>query len=300
MTQDSPLPESEEPIGDDMVIVQPTQEHRYYMHMILKSNMDNLKKEVLKKDYDGFVVLDGQEGTGKSTLALQLALYCDPTFNLSRVVFTIDQFLEAVENATKGQAIVFDETMGYLGSRGSMSKFNRVLIKVFSEMRSKNLFIFLNIPSFFELDKYPAIHRSVCLLHIHKRGDFLGFNYNSKKLLYVAGKKFYSYSFPSASFIGSFVKYFPIDKKAYEEKKKKSIFEYNDAMSKEKKIQEQRNKLVRWVYANFGVTEQDIADVIGLEQTTVHYIINEKTNDNKINHRDEEEEEDEEDDDTTI
>lgn len=239
MTQDSPLKEieekddkpSEEIKEDDKDMVfhpldppevttrkpRPTSEackqRGYYIHMILESNLKNLHTEVTKHDWDGFIVIDGQEGTGKTTLALQIAKYLDPSFNISRCVFTITQFLEATENAEKGQAIVFDETMGYLGSRGSMSKFNRILLKVFSEMRSKNLFIILCIPSFFELDKYPAIHRSVCLFHVNKRSRFVGYNFNKKKLLYITGKKYYSYSFPSADFIAKFPPYFVLDKK---------------------------------------------------------------------------------------
>ena len=120
--------------------------------------------------------------SGKTTFSFQIAMYLDPTFCLDRVCFTIEQFVEAVEKAEKYQAIVFDETMGYLSSRSSMSRFNRLLIKVFSEMRSKNLFILLNIPSIFELDKYPAIHRSVALIHIYKRGTFAVYNYSKKKL----------------------------------------------------------------------------------------------------------------------
>ena len=203
--------------NSDMVVVT-SGSHKFYLHYILKDNLDGIKNEVLKKDYDGFFVIDGPEGYGKSTLAMQCATYLDPTFNLERTVFTIDQFLEAVETAKKGEAIVFDETMGYLSARGAMSKFNRVLIKVFSEMRSKNLFIFLCIPSFFELDKYPAIHRSVSLLHVYKRGKLTAFNHSSKKALYIYGKKFYSYEKPHADWIGRFTKYFPLDKVEYEKK----------------------------------------------------------------------------------
>lgn len=183
--------------------------------------METLMENV-RKDYDAFIIVSGREGCGKTTLANQLALFVDPTYNIDRCVFTAEQFLDAVENAERYQAIVFDETMGYLSSRGSMSKFNRTLIKVMSEMRFKNLFVFLCIPNFFELDRYPAMHRSTGLLHVYARGKFGSYGYGKKKLLYLKGKKFYSYNV-APDYIGNFPKYFPLDKDEYDEKKKEGI-----------------------------------------------------------------------------
>ena len=128
-----------------------------YLDGYLKANLEALKENVTKKDYDGFIILSGREGFGKSTLAGQIAMFLDSTYNLKRCVFTAEQFTEACEEAEKFQAVVFDETMGFLSSRGAMSKFNRGLIKIMSEMRSKNLFVILCIPNFFELVRYPAM-----------------------------------------------------------------------------------------------------------------------------------------------
>lgn len=264
--------EQNDNISDEMVVVKPGN-HSYYLHYILKDNLDGVKHEVLKKDYDGFFVVDGPEGYGKSTLAMQCATYLDPTFNLSRVVFTIDQFVEVVETAKKGEAIVFDETMGYLGARGAMTKFNRSLIKIFSEMRSKNLFIFLCIPSFFELDKYPAIHRSISLLHVYKRGKFLAFNYSAKKLLYINGKKYYSYKNPSADFHGDFIKYFPLIKTEYEDKKQFSIAQFNDTKDREKVLKNQRDILIAHLYKEKLADINTIKELISIENRTLYHIL---------------------------
>ena len=79
----------------------------FYLDGYLQANLDNLKKDV-KKDYDAFILTVGREGYGKSTLSFQAALYCDPTFCLDRVVFTAEQFIEAVQTAKQYEAIVFD------------------------------------------------------------------------------------------------------------------------------------------------------------------------------------------------
>jgi len=230
----------------------------FYLDGYLKQNMDYLKKS-LKNDYDFFVVIDGRERFGKSTLAAQLAHYLDPTYNLDRCVFTADQFSDAVEKAEKYQAIVFDEAHGYLGSRQSMSSFNKKLIKIMSEMGSKNLIVIIVLPNFFELDKYPAIHRSSCLINVHKRAGFMFFNYKKKKDLYLKGKRFYAYNV-SANFHGAFVKHFPLDKEAYQAKKDFSTVEDAKINNREKKYLNQRNILINKFYNNYGLTQEAISN----------------------------------------
>jgi hypothetical protein len=101
--------------------------------------------------------------THNSTIACQVACVLDPTFCVDRIVFTADQFIKAVQLATKGQAVVFDEAASYLSSRQALSRFNRALIKVMAEMGFKNLFI-LNEASR-SGHKVPFSRSSRCCLH---------------------------------------------------------------------------------------------------------------------------------------
>jgi len=237
----------------------------------LRNNLDIVRKD-LRKDYDCFFVISGREGYGKSTLAAQIALYLDPTYNLSRCTFTAEQFEQAVLTADKYQAVVFDETMGYLGSRGAMSKFNRRLIKIMSEMRSRNLIVILCIPSFFELDKYPAMHRSTGLIHVPKRGMYQSFDYRKKKSIYIYGKKTYSIT-AAPSFYGSFTKYFPLEKKAYEEKKQTAIAEWDTKTSVETRYEDQRNRMILYCYIDLKYTQKRIGELIGLTQQQIARIL---------------------------
>lgn len=277
----------EEPNWDldstDMVKVNPNPQHCYYLDGIMKDNLDTMRRETLKKDYDTFVVIDGKEGEGKTSLSFQIAMYLDPTFDLNRVAFTLDQFVDYVIKASKGQCIVFDETMGYLSSRRSQSKFNVKLVKIFSEMRSKNLFIILNIPSFFELDKYPAIHRSLCLFHVDRRGFFRGYGYEKKKLLYVNGKKYYSYKNPSANFRGRFVKYFPFDKQEYETKKQEGINTFNDVRDVEKKLLKQRDALIYTANNKYNMPLLEISEILDCDLNYMYELLSKYKKKNKLN-----------------
>lgn len=158
--------------------------------------------------------------THNSTCMMQCAYHMDNTLDLDRVCFTAKQFIQAVEDAKQYQAIVFDEAQGYLSSRRALSKFNVALVQVMSEMGFKNLFIGICIPSFFELDRYPAVHRSVGLINVYKRGSLACYNYHAKKQLYFEGKKMMNYAV-KPDFIGRFGKWFPLDYEAYKEKKRK-------------------------------------------------------------------------------
>jgi len=231
----------------------------HYIDGFLKANMEAMVRNVTKQNYDGFVLVTGREGFGKSTLAMQLALFCDPKFNIDKVVFTAEQFLEAVETGDRYSVIVFDETMGYLSSRNGMSKFNKVLIKVMSEMRSKNLFVFLCIPNFFMMDWYVACHRTTGLLYIKKRGEFASYDYPTKKKLYMLGKKAHSYAVPP-NFFGMFTSYFPVDKDEYEKKKQLAINEWSSDVRLDSKLITQRNDMI----INSEKSNEEIAEILGV------------------------------------
>ncbi len=174
----------------------------FYLNKRLRKNLDEkIIPSLLKKDKDCFLVVDGSEGAGKSTLALQLGKYVDPTLDLSRVVFDAEAYKQAIFKAKKGQCVIFDEAFTGLSSRSSLSAVNRTLVSLMMQVRQKNLFIIIVLPTFFLLDKYVAIFRSRALIHVYesggRRGYFRLYNRSLKKYLYLAGKATYSYKHKS-------------------------------------------------------------------------------------------------------
>lgn len=188
----------------------------------------NTAKEVIKKDWDMLFLYDGNEGVGKSVKAMQDAYYCDPTLTVERITFTPKEFKEQIMKAKKYQAIIYDEAYTGLSSRATMSMINRTLITMLAEIRQKNLFVFVVMPTFFDIDKYVALWRSRGLIHVYtgnkfKRGFFAFFNVDKKKSLYIQGKKWYSYGKPRANYIGRFTNHYTVDEKEYKKKKRDSL-----------------------------------------------------------------------------
>jgi len=171
----------------------------YFIERRLKENLDEkVIKQIQRKDKDCVIIVDGAEGSGKSTLAFQIGKYVDPTLNIDRVVFSPDDFREAVLKAKKGQCIVYDEAFTGFSSRASLSPINRVLVSLAMQMRQKNLFVLIVLPTIYLLDRYMAMFRTKALIHVFehksKRGYFRLFNKKKKKLLILFGYKTMSYS----------------------------------------------------------------------------------------------------------
>jgi len=249
-------------------------DNQFYMDGYLQSNLDSMKIAVAN-DWDMLLIVDGYEGVGKSFFAHQIAYYCDPTLSIDRVVFSPNDFIATIKSAKKYQAVIYDEAYGGLSSRGTISNINKSIVKVLTEIRQKNLFVFIVMPSFFELDKYPAIHRSRALLHVYAgnemtRGFFRFYNMSKKKTLYMTGKKFYSYKGVKANFYGRFPKFYPLDLEEYKKKKLFCTTRDEDTVERsdtiKKKLLTDISKNLRDYY-NFSV--KDIRKVMDVSDQSV-------------------------------
>ena len=215
-----------------------------------------------KDDMDYVMVIDGQEGSGKSALSSQVASYVDPSFNESRMCLTPRDFMEGITSAKKGQAVIFDESFTGLGSRYALSEVNKLMIQMMMEMRKKNLFVILNIPSVFYLEKYVCLHRARALLHVYmkngKRGRYLIYNQSKLKQLYLKGKKNMSYSWPKVKTLPQrFPKATPVDWKKYEDKKISALKQKKYGIMAEKQM-EQRDALIYMMRNSLNITEKEI------------------------------------------
>jgi hypothetical protein len=183
----------------------------YHLDKKLKERWDKLKGGKLASiNEDRVYLVDGRERTGKSSFVFQQAKYIDPTFNVDRICFRPEDFLNQIRTVPKGSVVVFDEAFRGLSSKSTRSKTNKAIVEAMMEVGQRNLIIFIVLPTIFLLEIYAAVFRSECLFHIYKLKSgssdgvkhraFKIYNYQKKKQLYLRGKtKYFSYSKPYIS-----------------------------------------------------------------------------------------------------
>lgn len=244
----------------------------YYMDGYLKDNLDTLIS-IVKKDWDAVLCVDGYEGSGKSVLTQQAAFYVDPTLCIDRICFSANEFRKAITNAKPYQAVVYDEAFTGLDSSGAMSIINRTLKQTIAEIRQKNLYIFVVMPTFFDLQKYIALWRSRALIHVYtgpgfERGYFEFYNQERKLDLFVKGKKEYNYHVGKPNFRGRFTNWYAVNEEEYRLKKKESLGKReNDRVVKE--IQHQlEDEIFQKVAAmdNSKMTNRAKAELLGISE----------------------------------
>jgi len=138
----------------------------------MENNLDTVKKLMEHRDQDWLHINIGQEGSGKSTLGLRMAQYFDDDFDVDNIVFTPDQFISRSKKLEQYSAIVVDEGANVFYSRDAMTKGVKKAVKFLTQMRELNLFIIINIPNFFIIDKYIREHRTKSMSRAIKPGWF--------------------------------------------------------------------------------------------------------------------------------
>jgi len=200
----------------------------FYMDGYLKRNLDGVPN-FLKKDWDvvGIVSGHGKVGTGKSTLAQNVAYYLawrlaggemideeyalgkfrvkkivSPNkpvrFGMENIVFTAEDLMKKAETLYNkygpNQVIVYDEGMSGLDSANAMTSINKAMGEFFQRCRVYHHIILIVLPNFFKLHEDYAVARSLFLIDCYadkefNRGYFSFYNEYQKEKLYYFGKR---------------------------------------------------------------------------------------------------------------
>jgi len=218
-----------------------------YLDGKLKVKLDNIKK-IMKKGWDAVILLDGMEGSGKSTLSFICGWYIsDGKITINNICEGSEDAVKKLEKLPDGSLLIIDEGSLMFSSKEVMRKEQRTLIKILQVIRQKCMCLIIVSPSIFDLNKYIAIDRSRFLLHVYtdkdlNRGRFSYFSQKKKSFLYNYGKKhFNSYAKPRADFVGRFTKFDPFGEE-YKELKRKSLAEAFDVKSETPLQVERRTK----------------------------------------------------------
>jgi len=257
----------------------------------LSDILDIYKRAIHERNTSVVMIVDGRSGMGKTTLSNQICKYVDPDYDLHKIHYDPETFLEGdgkkigLVQAKKGSALLFDEAM-IISSRSSLSAVNRMIVQAMSMIRSKNLFIIFCVNSLFDLDKNLALSRADLVLHVYgdslvNRGKFLAYFKGSDqldriKLLYLLGKKYYDYGKPRANFFTRFSSNFVVDEKQYEKEKQIGVNEFlnrSSARGLTRKQQISRDKYIIWLKENTELTTEEIGEIGDLSQRNIQKII---------------------------
>ena len=77
----------------------------------------------IREDKDFFIIVDGDEGSGKSSWAVCLAVLVDDEFCIENVSFTSLTFIERLLTVSNLSSVIFDES-GELSNRRPTSSIN--------------------------------------------------------------------------------------------------------------------------------------------------------------------------------
>ena len=203
---------------------------RWGMDGYLETNLTEGVKRI-REDWDIPMVVCGFPGVGKTVLTFQMASFVDPSFNIDRVVFSIKDFNNAIDNSEKYQAIVWDEA-GDVVEEHFLSKQMRALKRKLSVCRKKNLWLYIIYPDFWDLPRNIAKMRTRALVRVYthdtwKRGFFEWYGQEKKRQLWIQGKRYENYHTVKPNFKARFPNAWVIDREEYDKKKDAAEMERN-------------------------------------------------------------------------
>mgnify|MGYP006401497775 FL=1 len=253
---------------------------KFKLHERLKNKLDNIKM-VQTKGWDATVLIDGIEGSGKSTLGLTCAYYLsDGKFELKDICTGSNDAIAKLDQVKEGGVLLIDEGSLLFSSSDAMRREQKQLIMILNVIRQKRIALIIVSPSFFRLNRYIAIDRTRFLIHVYtkqdlKRGRFLYFGQKKKNKLYELGKKsFNSYSKPRANWNGTFTDFNPFGEE-YAKIKKQSLREALNPQKKDpRSIKEVRRDIELELYDKLvekhGLTREKAAEMIGRGRKTLY------------------------------
>jgi len=213
----------------------------------LAQNIAILVQSTVFEEDDMCILIDGKEGAGKSLFLRKIGFFIQKLLEVWKIniPFDIDNIhfdskdyirasLEAREKNIRGHINILDEARSDLFRGGANTRIARNFTNYMSMIRDANQIHLLALPAFHDIDKNIFMWRIRVLIHIDKkhvksttshtgyrlkRGIFKCYEKNNKLVQTYFSKIRYTYP-KQYIFSGSFDKEDPIDKAAYNNKKK--------------------------------------------------------------------------------
>jgi hypothetical protein len=247
-------------------------------------NMLNSVRSIQKKGWDGVILIDGMERSGKSTLAMICGWYLsNGTLSENNFASGLTDCAKKIQDLPDGSVLIVDEGSIVFSSRDAMNKEQRKLMQILDVVGQKNLVFIICLPCLFDLNKTIALRRSKFLLHVYpdseyNRGNYAFWGEKLKKKLYSYGKKnFDSYEYPPAEFIGKYFQFKPPFWDIYTEKiKKESLREVlknaTEGLDAEARAKSKLLKVLKNLKQKYpDLTLRELGRIFEVEHSTIQY-----------------------------
>lgn len=147
----------------------------FYLSKQLKKELDTALYAVKSKNQDLVIVIDGDEGAGKSQTSRMVGFYCAKVlgsfFDLDGVTNihnSLEKYIKTSIDGEKYMVNILDESRKVLNRKRSTSKDAVRFTDYLSECRSKNQVHILLLPTYHDLDRYVAQWRMSLVIHMFK------------------------------------------------------------------------------------------------------------------------------------
>lgn len=259
----------------------------FYLNKELKLSLDIQIHDMKIKNQDLVIVIDGKEGSGKSTFGRQIAYYCSKElgtkFTVDNIHFDLQEYINTSLHSEQYTINLLDEGRKLLNKKRSNSRETVTFTNYLSECRDKQQVHIILLPAFHDLDTYVVLWRMDFLIHLDKYhvedekvstgwrlvlGNYKVFDNNN------ALKKFYNfkYSYPKNYDVWDKFPNFEVlkDIEVYNEKKLSyTIKKYTAEMVENTEDQERINRAERIKKSrSLGVKMITITEIEGIHERT--------------------------------
>ena len=138
----------------------------------------DLFKKRLRENRNLIILFSGKVGGGKSYGSLSVADYLTPDmrigYDLSSMVYSIEEFIEAVKTLPPGETIIMDEAGISAGNRDTMTRESKALGKVIQSIRYLQHCSIFSLPNINFLDKSIRLMIDIIFDHTEdqRQGEF--------------------------------------------------------------------------------------------------------------------------------
>lgn len=262
-----------------MIIKTPTGQYGLDNFLVKKLDL-MIDRSTGKNNLDNWILVDGDEGFGKTTLSCLMAYYVSQKtgrqFDASCVFYDVEKMID-IAKKTKDRIFIWDEAALAGLSSEWQNKAQKRLLKLSMVIRKRRHFFVLNIPKFFKLNEYLVVDRSICLIHVYARdqmkpGAFAYYTKRAKEALFYKWKRTKARAYREyITFRGSFPDAMAqvVDEDALDKMKDQAIELFDMASPSQDKTKQELHDLKIKVAKLSGIQQKEKAKQLGIHPRTL-------------------------------